>query len=117
MLMPRKVKGVLYSMHMLLFIFILMLTAMTFTVFVWGLEALNFKKIREKVSNSLGGSIVQAKEKPTNQPSNKINLSNRKNIIVQLFTVKYVTHPDGLDGNPLLHVHLSPLSVVLLFCF
>lgn len=36
---------------------------------------------------------------------------------MQLFTVKYVMHPEGLDGTPLLHVHLSPLSVVLLCCF
>lgn len=56
---------------MLLFIFNLTLTAMTFTVFVWGLEALDLKKKKEKVSNSPGGSLVQAKEKPTNQPSTK----------------------------------------------
>lgn len=78
----QKVKRLLYSICTLLLI---LLTAMTFTerfmkeIFVWGLKPKMFKKReREKVSSSLGGSLVQAKEKPINQPKKKISNGRKK---------------------------------------
>lgn len=56
---------------MLLFIFILTLTAMTFTVIVWGLEALDFKKKEKKFQIHLVAVWYRPRKNPLiNQVTN-----------------------------------------------